>query len=240
VNFARATVNRVWALVYGRPLCEPIDDLPPEAEQPEALKIAASDFAQNGYDLQRLIRVITRCQPFLLDSTRPTEVSGGDLAAYDAWASFPLTRLRPEQIAGALNQVASLSVISADSFWFIRLVAFTSRNEFVRRYGDVGEDEFEDRSGTISQRLLLLNGELVENTVRDGLFSAVSRLAAQSADANQAVDVAYLVVLTRLPTEAERSYFTRALEGRRGAARTEAVSDLFWTLINSSEFSWNH
>ena len=31
-NFARATVNRVWALLFGRPLAEPVDDLPAAGE----------------------------------------------------------------------------------------------------------------------------------------------------------------------------------------------------------------
>ncbi len=237
-NFSAATVNRMWALVYGRPLCDPIDDLPPDADQPEALKIAAADFAAHGYDLHRLIRVLTRCRTFRLDSTTPNDATA---TAEDlAWSTFPLTRLRPDQIAGALNQTAYLSTISADSFWFVRLIALTSRNDFVRRYGDVGEDEFEDRNGTISQRLLLLNGELVESAVQDGLFNAVSRVAAQAPDAPRAVEIAYLVVLTRPPTDAERGYFARKIGDLKGDARAEAVSDLFWTLINSSEFSWNH
>ena len=35
--FARATVNRVWALMFGRPLVEPVDDLPAAGELPPAL-----------------------------------------------------------------------------------------------------------------------------------------------------------------------------------------------------------
>ena len=36
-NLARATVNRVWALLFGRPLAEPVDDLPAAGELHPAL-----------------------------------------------------------------------------------------------------------------------------------------------------------------------------------------------------------
>lgn len=239
-HLARATVNRVWALLYGRPLSEPIDDLPPDADQPEALKLIAADFASHQFDLHRLIRLLTRCQTFLVDSL-DDEGQGGSLAdPTPPWLTFPITRLRPEQVAGSLFQAASVAAIGPDSFWFVRLLAFTGRNEFVRRYGDVGEDEFEDRSGTISQRLLLLNGELGRTTTNEGPFSAVSRVAQQASGASQVVEAAYLIVLTRRPTSEELSFFKRVIENTKDQARVEAVSDLFWTLMNSAEFSWNH
>ena len=57
-NLARVTVNRVWALLFGRPLAEPVDDLPAAGELHPALIALADDFAAHGYDLHRLIRVI--------------------------------------------------------------------------------------------------------------------------------------------------------------------------------------
>jgi hypothetical protein len=53
--FARATVNRVWALMLGRPLVEPVDDLLSAEEPPPALSLLADDFAAHSYDLRRLI-----------------------------------------------------------------------------------------------------------------------------------------------------------------------------------------
>ena len=57
-NFSQATVNRVWALLLGRPLAEPVDDLPAAGELHPALDLLAADFASHDYDLHRLIRVI--------------------------------------------------------------------------------------------------------------------------------------------------------------------------------------
>ena len=171
-NFARATVNRVWALVLGRPLAEPVDDLHAAGELHPALGLLADDFAANGYDLHRLIRIIAATQVFRLDSAVADSPSE---AQEEAWAVFPMTRLRPEQVAGALFQCSSLSTLGPQSHWFIRMVTYTGRNDFVRRYGDTGEDEFDSRGGTIPQRLVLMNGDIVREKIKSDFFTAPSR-----------------------------------------------------------------
>lgn len=232
-NLSRAAVNRFWAIMMGRPLWEPIDDLPTEAsELPPVLTTLADDFVRHDYNIHRLLRVIVASEAFQresLDAEPGAGVSG-----------FPLTRLRPEQVAASIYQASSLGTLTADSPWFIRFLHYTGRNEFVRRYGDTGEDEFVGRAGTIPQRLLLLNGELVRDQLQNDLFSAASRIAGLAADDAQAVEVAYLAVLTRRPTEEEAAYFVDRLRGTREAARKERMADLFWALLNSTEFSWNH
>ena len=67
-SFSRATVNRVWALLLGRPLAEPVDDLPAAGELHPGLDLLAADFASHDYDLHRLIRVIAASEVFRLDS----------------------------------------------------------------------------------------------------------------------------------------------------------------------------
>ena len=67
-NFSRATVNRVWALLFGRPLAEPIDDLRAAGELHPALSRLADDFGAQGYNLRRLIRIIAATQVFRLDT----------------------------------------------------------------------------------------------------------------------------------------------------------------------------
>ena len=73
--FGQAIANRVWAQLFGRPLVEPIDDIPLARSALEsnsdgqsddrasdkataALAILADDFAAHGYDLSRLISII--------------------------------------------------------------------------------------------------------------------------------------------------------------------------------------
>jgi hypothetical protein len=236
--FARAAVNRFWALVFGRPLVEPIDDIPLTGPFPPGLETLADDFIHHGYDVRRLIRLMASTDAFQRDSRAEFEVT----AAHErAWSVFPLTRLRPEQVAGAVIQSSSLSTIDGDAHIVRKLMKFGQTNEFVQRYGDTGEDEFADRGGTIPQRLLLMNGELVrERTKEDLVMNAATRIAVLASDASRAVEVAYLTVLTRRPSDEEWKHFTARIEPTRGNARVAALEDLCWTLINSTEFSWNH
>jgi uncharacterized protein DUF1549/uncharacterized protein DUF1553 len=236
-NFSRATVNRVWALMMGRPLAEPVDDLRAAGELHPALGRLADDFAAHGYDLHRLIRIIAATEVFRLDSAvaeSPTE------AQEEAWAVFPMTRLRPEQVAGALFQTSSLSTLGPQSHWFIRMVTYTGRNDFVRRYGDTGEDEFDSHGGTIPQRLVLMNGDIVRDKIKSDLFTAPGRIAALAPDNRAAVETAYLTVLTRRPSLEEESHFMTRLAAAAKEGRKDGLTDLFWALINTTEFSWNH
>jgi hypothetical protein len=235
-NLARVTVNRFWAILFGRPLAEPVDDLPAAGEIHPALVALAEDFARHGYDLHRLIRTIAATSVYRLDSA---DDDAGP-AHEAAWAVFPMTRLRPDQVAGSLFQAASLSTIDSQSHWFARLVLFTGRNDFVRRYGDTGEDEFDARSGTIPQRLLLMNGEIVRERIKSDFFNASSRIAGLAPDDGRAVEAAYLAVLCRRPTADESVHFAGRLRGTSGETRKDRLSDLYWTLLNTTEFSWNH
>jgi Protein of unknown function (DUF1549)/Protein of unknown function (DUF1553) len=236
-NFSRATVNRVWALLFGRPLAEPVDDLRAAGKLHPALERLADDFAAHGYNLHRLIRTIAATQAFRLDSAVgdcPTE------AQEDAWAVFPMTRLRPEQVAGALFQSSALTTLGPQSHWFIRLTTYTGRNDFVRRYGDTGEDEFDAHGGTIPQRLVLMNGDIVRDKIKSDLFKTPGQIAGLAPDDRKAIETAFLVVLTRRPTADEAAHFVQRLGQTKKDERKDRMSDLFWALINTTEFSWNH
>jgi hypothetical protein len=234
--FARAAVNRVWALLLGRPLVDPVDNLETDADLPAALQILADDFAAHGFDLRRLIRVIASTEVFRLDSAADRDTSEEE---EKAWAVFPLTRLRPEQVIGGLIQSSSLRTINSDSHIVTRLVKFFQTNDFVKRYGDSGEDDFSGRGGTIPQRLLLMNGELVRERIKSDPFNATARIGLLTRDNDLAVEVAYLAVLTRRPTPEEADHFRRCLDSK-SENRNQQIEDLYWALINSTEFSWNH
>ena len=107
-------------------------------------------------------------------------------------------------------------------------------------YGDRGEDEFDNRGGTIPQRLLLMNGELVHDRTMEGLFTAASRIGSQASDDHVAVRTAYLAAQLREPTPTEAVHFEKLLAGSTGKEASRRMEDLYWTLINSTEFSWNH
>ncbi|MEQ8791095.1 MAG: DUF1553 domain-containing protein [Pirellulaceae bacterium] len=256
--FARAMVNRVWALLAGRPLLEPVDDIPlygyteddvfSVGEQtrwwsggqpfPPGMDALAEDFASHGYDMQRLIRLIAASDVYQLDSRADFPVT---TEHESKWAVFPLSRLRPEQVAGGLIQASSLTTIDANAHIVLQLARYFQENDFVERYGDTGEDEFDERGGTIPQRLLMLNGNLVQERTENNLVNnAATRIALLAPDNAKAVEAAYLAVLTRGPSPRELDHFTRNLAGSKGRDRSRRLEDLYWVLLNSTEFSWNH
>ena len=109
----------------------------------------------------------------------------------------------------------------------------------MQRYGDP-EDDFAPTPGTLPQRLLLMNGELVDKRAREDLLNASARIALLAPTDDAAVEAAYLAVLTRRPTDRERSHFSAQLSGLTGGARQRKLADLYWVLFNTTEMSYLH
>ena len=115
------------------------------------------------------------------------------------------------------------------------------QGEFIKHYGDIGEDEFSIQGGTIPQRLLLMNGTMVHNRIENNLVAnAAARILVTAPNDAKVVEATYLAVLSRRPSAEEADYFVRALSQKGFLDRKAKQEDLYWALINSTEFSWNH
>jgi hypothetical protein len=156
------------------------------------------------------------------------------------WAVFPLVQVRPEQMLGAMVQAASVKTIDQNSHLLTRVIRFFREQDFVKEYGDLGERELEERSGTIPQALLRMNGRFVGELSEAGLFSSAGRILGMSPNDAAAVETAFLCCLARRPTPEEQAHFVQVLSRDAPSSREERMSDLFWTLINSTEFCWSH
>ncbi|HEX3727459.1 MAG TPA: DUF1549 domain-containing protein, partial [Pirellulales bacterium] len=235
-SFARLAVNRAWALLFGRPFVEPIDQLPLDDLFPKPFEILADDFVEHGYDFQRLLAVIASTRAFAMESRRQDDTPGQDTAEHEAaWAVFPLTRLRPEQVVGALLQSTRLATTDASSHIVLRVARQLRQREFLERYGDNGADEFDVHGGTIAQRLILMNGKIVGEKTKDDLLSnAATQIAALAPTDNAAVETAMLAVLSRRPNAAEQAVFCKRLIDRGPASRAARLGDIYWILLNST------
>ena len=67
----------------------------------------------------------------------------------------------------------------------------------------------------------------------------IQRLAGSSQSATEGVTELYLTTLSRPPTDAELTVATSAFAAP-GATRQTATEDVFWALLNSPEFVFNH
>ena len=235
-QFARAIVNKTWAILFGKGLVDPVDDMALHGPYPPGLELLADDLVANGFDLRRLIRAIAQTKVFQLESSADFEIKPEHETHY---AVFPMIRLRPEQVAGAMIQSTSLSTIDRSNHIVIQLTKYGQTLEFVSRYGDSGEDELLEKGETVTQRLLMLNGDMLRERL-DNPLSSVVKIAMLSPDTETMVETIYLAVLTRRPSRELKAYFTSQLDERNGNERGAKVQDIYWTLINSAEFAWNH
>ena len=244
-RFDRAIVNRIWGLMFGKAWIEPVDDIasPDESgsETDDLLDLLAADFRLHGRELKWLISTLASTRVFRQSSQHSAFDTGERASEIErAWAAFPMTRLRPEQVIGAMLQASSIKTVDQNSHWTIRAIRFIKELDFVKEYGDLGEDELTERAGTIPQALLRMNSEFSAEWTRGTIFSAAGRIAGMSIDDEACLESCFLVCLTRYPTAEERSLLRPQFAGVKGSKRTDVVEDLFWSLFNSPEFCWEY
>jgi hypothetical protein len=249
-RFRRATANRVWGMMFGRPFVRPVDDIPDppgdgETDDTELLDVLGDDWAAHGYELRRLIQVIAASRAFRIASEHPM-LDVADLAAIEplqqSWAVFPVTQLTSAQLMRSVQQTASLKTVrirqEASTYTYMwnrekmRLAA--------ERYGESGDMNEEHQTGSIPQAVQRLVGPVFREAAHATVQSAAGRISAMTASDPACVEACYLVCLARRPTTEERDCFVAQLNHVQSRARHDIVEDIFWTLLNSPEFSWNH
>ena len=232
--FTRAIVNRMWAIMSGQPMMEPVDNIPLDGPFPKVMEILVEDFIEHDFDLQRLIRLIANSKAYRLESSADHEITSEHEAAF---AAFPMKRLRPEQMAGAISQASTLRPIDERAHIMMQLQKYGEVADFVKRYGDPGENEFAQTGETVTQKLLMFNGEMVNKRISEGAFSS-AHISGLSPDTEKAIETVYLATLSRRPASEELAYFVERFKECEDPKHS--VAQLYWSLINSLEFGWNH
>ena len=72
------------------------------------------------------------------------------------------------------------------------------------------------------------------------MANAATRIARLAPSDDKAIEVAMLAVLSRRPAEDEAVYFQKEFAATSDRPRNERMEDFYWTLLNTTEFSWNH
>ena len=232
--FSRAIVNRMWAIMTGRPMVDPVDNIPLDGPFPPAMEVLVDDFIEHEFDLHRLIRLMANSNAYRLESSADHEITSEHEAAL---AAFPLRRLRPDQMAGAISQATSLRPIDGTAHIVMQLQKYGEVASFVDRFGDPGENEFDESGETVTQKLLMFNGEMVNQRISEGIYSS-AHISGLSPDTETAIETVFMAALSRKPTTDEIDYFMDRFE--EGDEAKQNISQLYWSLINSLEFGWNH
>ncbi|WP_339728189.1 DUF1549 and DUF1553 domain-containing protein [uncultured Gimesia sp.] len=238
--FAKATANRVWSLFFGRGIVDPVDDFSStnHASHPELLELLARRFQEQHYDLKYLIREITNSQTYQLTS-KQTDPSQSRVEWY---GKMPTRGLTAEQIFASLVQATGFFRQTTESnALLVGAGTNTPQAEFYELFQSDSENQL-DPKASILQALALMNGTFITNATsleQSDVFTAIVDFPTLSVE--KKIEAFYLTTLSRFPTEAESQRLTAYVSaGKSDADRTHAYSDLFWALLNSSEFLLNH
>jgi hypothetical protein len=234
--FARAAGNRMWGHFFGIGLVNPIDDFT-EANlpsHPELLDELAREFARHHFDVKFLIRALTLSNTYQLSGS-PGGSTPGDARLF---GRMVLKSLTPEQLFDSLAQATGYREPASPRQ---RLLGNGGpRRQFLARFPR-GEDHT-DAATSIPQALALMNGPLVAqmtSLARSRTLNAVAN--APFLDTAERIETLFLAALTRKPRPEEADRLARYVEqGGTTGDPQEALADVFWALLNSGEFLFNH
>lgn len=236
--FARATVNRLWAAMFGVGLVDPADDFgrnnPPS--HPEILDLLATSFVSHGYDIKFVLRAIANTRAYQL-SSRLTDPSQ---EVPRTFARMPIRGMTPEQIFDSIAQAIGYRQ-PFDPEQPLNFNNDVIRQEFIETFA-AEAGSVTDRETSILQALALMNGQLTTGATD----LADSRTLAAVVDAPflssaERIDSLYLSTLSRYPSERERKHCLDYVSKPGGDGDSaDRFADLFWALLNSNEFLLNH
>ena len=234
--FARAAVNRLWARFFGIGLVEPVDDMGAEnpPAHPELLDELATQFRGHGYDLKFLIRALTQTQAYGLTSA----VGRSETASPHLFASMPVRTLSPGQFFDSLAQATGYREGGNSYNPFFEGGA---RARVIELFSNRDEKPTEGQT-TILQALALMNGPLVASVTSPETGDALAAIAdAPFLDTPGRIEALFLATLTRRPRGDELKTLSAYVEkGGPENDKAKALADIFWALLNSPEFRFNH
>ena len=245
--FAKNLANIVWAHFLGKGIVEPVDDVrisnPPV--NPELLDELATKFQSYHYDFKHLVRDICTSRVYQT-ATEPNASNEGDGRNF---SHAPIRRMKAEVLLDMLGEVTGVPEKFRGLPLGSRAVEIadgTTSDYFLTTFGratrltacscEVKMDP------NLSQALHLLNGRTVQRKLATSTVIA-DELKAGKAPPEIVADL-YIRCFGRKPTEQESAAIMAQMpnaDDKNKAADTRAVlDDLFWALLNSQEFIFNH
>jgi hypothetical protein len=247
--FSRNLSNRIWAHFLGRGIVEPVDDVRvsnPPVNGP-LLEALSDRLVKSGYNLRALVRDICNSRVYQL-SLSPNPSNARDMRQF---SHAHLRRLRSDIL------LDSVMAVTGGTRNFDGFPAGTKAIEYYPRShggteGPMHGDPFfatfgrssraticaneTKREPTLSQALHMVVGDTVRDRLSAG--NVVSKLVETKTSPEEIIDGLYIRTLSRHATTRELTE-TRALVGE-AVKDTTIYEDIFWSLLNSTEFGFNH
>ncbi len=252
--FTRAVTNRIWANFFGVGLVEAVDDL--RATNPasnEELLAAASQFlVENRYDLKTLMQAILRSEAYQRASTTRPE----NQADERFYSRYYVKRLKAEVLLDAIAQATQVptdfKAATPDNRnpgkpipeikRAIQLPDAYVESYFLTTFGKPDRlitcECERSNEPSMTQVLHLYNGDTVNKKLQSAGSAAEKAVA--EADNAKIVEDLYLAALSRLPTDDEKQKLISELSSAPADERRQAIEDLYWSVLTSREFLFNH
>lgn len=239
--FARNMANIVWAHFMGKGIIEPVDDVRVSnpAINPELLEALGSRFIEYGFDFRKLVKDICTSRTYQL-STLANDTNATDDRNF---AKGPIRRLRAEVLLDVLTQVTETKNKFQGLPRGARAVEIADgnvNNYFLRTFGRATRGTVcscEVRmEPNLSQALHLLNGVTTHEKITQG--EVVKKQLKEGRKPAEVIEDLYLRCLARKPTREESEKLQAFF--KEGSDTTTVLNDVFWALLNSKEFVFNH
>lgn len=239
--FARRIVNLVWAHFLGRGIVHEPDDFRvsnPPVNGP-LLDELARRFVESGWDFRGLVRDIVRSQTYQR-SSEPTASNRLDTTNF---SHAMVRRIRAEVLLDTLAQVTDTTNKFPglpDGARAVQVADGRTTTYFLTTFGRATREDVcscaVSMDPSLSQALHLLNGEVANERIRKG--NLVGRWLKDDLTDSQIIDQLIMRCYGRKPLEQERIELVASLQGAPN--RQLALEDIFWALLNSPEFIFNH
>lgn len=239
--FATTFTNRVWAHFFGIGIVDPVDDvrISNPASNPELLAELGKRFTDSNYNLKALVREICNSRTY----QRSTQRNESNASDEKNFAHANLRRIKAESLLDIISQVTE----TKDKFRGLPLGARAvqiadgnSSNYFLTTFGRAKRETVcscEVRmEPTLSQALHLMNGNTVNTKIQQG--GVVKALLTETKFPEERIVDLYLRCFSRMPSQTELDKLTPLLAP--GVKQDQGLSDIFWALLNSREFLFNH
>ncbi|WP_337173205.1 DUF1549 domain-containing protein [Paludisphaera sp.] len=238
--FAASFANRVWAHFMGIGIVEPVDDfrVSNPASNPELLDALAQRFTESKYDLKALVKDICTSKVYQR-STRRNESNQADEKNF---AHALVRRIKAESLLDTISHVTN----TKDKFQglpvgarAVQIADGNSSTYFLTTFGRATRETpcscEVKMEPTLSQALHLMNGDTVNSKIKQG--GVIAELMKLPTPEERLASL-YLRCFSRRPSDEELAKLTPVLANAPDQA--EALGDVFWALLNSREFLFNH
>ena len=254
--FARSITNRVWANFFGVGLVEAVDDLrmTNPASNEKLLSEAAAHLAKNRFDLKSLMRVILQSQAYQRSSV-PLAENQTDRRFYSRY--YP-RRMMAEVMLDAVSQVAAAPTAFETNrrnankkngeaypmgYRAVQLPDSNTTSYFLNTFGRPDRERTCECERTnepsMAQALHIANGDTLNKKLAQP-DNRLDKLLKSGKSDPEIVDEACLLAVSRHPTAAEKTRMTELLATAKPEEKRMALEDLFWGLMSSRDFVFNH